>query len=165
MSGGVLEGGPTVAGTAIQSNQAREIYGGMTLGEGIQAFKENKKLGDVTKAFKEGKSTQTQNASDLVAEAIELDPENAHAQRMQARLEAGKDVSGYQINRLIEANQQVRINQDKAKIKSAVESELTKLGEIGDVGKIADVRSVRARISPRRRVRSLPKASTGAEYL
>ena len=139
LSAGVLEGGPTVAGTALQSNQMRETYGGMTLGAGIQAFKENKKLSDVSKAFKEGKSTQTQNASDLVAEAIELDPENAHAQRMQARLEAGKDVSGYQINRLIEANQQVRINQDKAKIKSAVEAELTKLGETGDVGKIADV--------------------------
>lgn len=76
---------------------------------------------------------------DLVTEALEIDPDNAHAQRLQARLNDGKKVSGYQLNRLLETNEQALLKKDKAKIKSAVEARLTELGEKGDVGKLADV--------------------------
>ena len=75
----------------------------------------------------------------LVTEALEIDPENAHAQRMQARLDSGKNVSGYQLNRLVDANEQALVKQDTAKMKSAVEARLTELGEKGDISKIADV--------------------------
>ena len=75
----------------------------------------------------------------LVGEALEIDPDNAHAQRMQARLDSGKNVSGYQLNRLVEANEQTLRTQDKATIKSVVEQKLTSLGEKGDIGKLADI--------------------------
>lgn len=75
----------------------------------------------------------------LVTESLEIDPENAHAQRMQERLDNGKKVSGYQLNRLVETNEQTLRSQDIAKMKSAVEARLTELGETGDIGKLADV--------------------------
>jgi hypothetical protein len=79
------------------------------------------------------------NSSELVTEALEIDPDNAHAQRMQERLDNGKNVSGYQLNRLVESNEQALKTQDTAKMKSAVEKRLTELGETGDLSKLADV--------------------------
>ena len=78
-------------------------------------------------------------AQALVNESLDIDPENAHAQRMQERLDNGKNVSGYQLNRLVEANEQTLLSQDTAKMKSAVEARLTELGETGDISKLADV--------------------------
>lgn len=79
------------------------------------------------------------SAGALVTESLDIDPENAHAQRMQARLDDGKSVSGYQLNRLVEANEQTLYKQDKGKIASAVTERLTQLGEEGDVGKLSEV--------------------------
>ena len=79
------------------------------------------------------------DAQALVTESLDIDPNNAHAQRMQARLDNGKNVSGYQLNRLVEANETALVSQDKAKMKSAVEARLTELGETGDISKLADV--------------------------
>ena len=73
----------------------------------------------------------------LVGEALEIDPDNAHAQRMKAKLNSGEDISGYQLNRLVEANEQALYNQDKSKMSSATEARLTELGETGDVSKLA----------------------------
>ena len=77
--------------------------------------------------------------ADLVYESLHIDPDNAFAQRMKHKLDNGKDISGHQMNRLLEANQNTLISQDKTKIKSAAETRLTELGETGDVGKIAEV--------------------------
>ena len=79
------------------------------------------------------------DAQALVTESLEIDPNNAHAQRMEARLNDGKNVSGYQLNRLVEANEDALVSQDKGKMKSATESRLTELGETGNIGLIADV--------------------------
>ena len=106
LSAGVLEGVPTIAGTAINNYQAKQLYG---------------------------------NGADLVTEALDIDPTNAFAQKMQAKVDKGKSLSGGQINRLVEANEQTLRTQDAAKMKSAVESRLTKLGETGNISKIADV--------------------------
>ena len=103
---GVMEGVPTIAGTAINSNRANKLYGS--------------------------------DAQALVTEALEIDPDNAYASRMQERLDKGKKVSGYQLNRLVEANENAMYDQDLAKMKSATETRLTELGEKGDVSKIAD---------------------------
>ena len=78
------------------------------------------------------------NAVDLVAEALEIDPENAHAQKMQAKLDKGKSLSGYNIQHIVESNESALVSQDKGKIKAAAEARLTELGETGDVGKIAE---------------------------
>jgi hypothetical protein len=75
----------------------------------------------------------------LVAESLDIDPDNAYAQKMQAKLDKGKNLSGGQINRLVESNEQTLNTQDTAKMKSAVEARLTELGEKGDISKLADV--------------------------
>ena len=77
-------------------------------------------------------------ASDIVTELIELDPNNSLAQKMKARLDSGKKVSGYQLNRLIDANESAMYKQDVSKIKSATESRLAQLGEQGDVSRLAE---------------------------
>ena len=79
------------------------------------------------------------DAQALITESLDIDPDNLHAQRMQAKLDKGKNVSGYQLNRLVEANETALVNQDTAKMKSAVEARLTELGEKGDISKLADV--------------------------
>ena len=107
LSAGLLEGVPTIAGTAINSSKAKDIYG-----ESVQ---------------------------DLVTESLEIDPNNAHAQRMQARINEGKNVSGYQINRLVDANESAMLSNDVASIKSAAENRLAELGEKGDISAIAEV--------------------------
>ena len=79
------------------------------------------------------------NGAELVTEALDIDPDNAYAQKMQANLDNGKNLSGGQINRLVESNEQALKAQDTAKMKSAVEARLTELGETGDISKLADV--------------------------
>ena len=79
------------------------------------------------------------NGADLVTEALDIDPNNAFAQKMQAKVDSGKALSGGQINQLVEINEQALRTQDTAKMKSAVEARLTELGETGDISKLADV--------------------------
>jgi N12 class adenine-specific DNA methylase len=102
------------------------------------------------KTANEYKSIYGQSAYDLVAEALEIDPENKHAQRMQAKLDGGKELSGYNIAHLVESNETEIVNQERtneqaikdrdiAKIKSAVEKRLTELGESGDISNLAGI--------------------------
>ena len=76
----------------------------------------------------------------LVAEALEA-PEGslAHtlAKEYQAKLDAGKSLSGGELARLSEANEQAIIKSDTAKMTTATEARLTELGEAGDVSTIA----------------------------
>ena len=106
LSAGLLEGVPTIAGTAINSSNAKKVYGEQTKG--------------------------------IVAKSLELDPDNAHAQRMQARLDNGKNVSGYQINRLLEANESALHAQDVSAIRESVTKRLTELGETGNISAISE---------------------------
>mgnify|MGYP003291796321 CR=1 FL=1 len=134
LSAGLLEGAPTIAGNIHSSYKTNVDNGGLSNIEAVKAaFK-----GDLKNAYNTGKQAVTENAGYYVNEALEIDPDNAHAQRMQSRIADGKNVSGYQINRLVEANENALVGQDKAKIKSAVESRLTELGETGNVSKLAD---------------------------
>ena len=91
------------------------------------------------KAAKDYRNIYGDNAVDLVAEALEIDPDNTHAQKMQTKLDKGKSLSGYNIEHLVESNESALIEQDKAKIKAKAEEMLSKYGEKGDIGKIADV--------------------------
>ena len=105
LSGGFLEGVPTIVGNVASSTAAKDIYGSDVQG--------------------------------LVTESLEIDPNNAHAQRMQAKLDSGKNVSGYQLNRLAEANETAMYKNDAAAIKSAAVNRLNELGERGNVEAIA----------------------------
>lgn len=104
--------------------------GGQLIGSAANKYKNSRLYGELYGDNVEAKK-------DLVTEALELNPDNAHAQRMQSRLDKGKNISGYQINRLVEANEQALRTQDTAKIKSSVAERLTSLGETGDVDAIA----------------------------
>ena len=99
--------------------------GGSVIGNRIQANKQAREIYG--------------NGAELVAEALDIDPNNALAKKMQTRVDKGKSLSGGQINRLVAANENAMVSQDRSKMKSAVESRLTELGEGGDSGNLADV--------------------------
>ena len=73
----------------------------------------------------------------LVGEALEINPNNKFARRMQTRLDNGKTISGGQMNRLMNQNEKALYKQDVKSIQSATEQRLTELGETGDVSAIA----------------------------
>ena len=73
----------------------------------------------------------------LISESLEIDPDNTFAQRMQGRLDAGKELSGRQLNRLVQQNEKALTAQDMSTIQSAAEARLTELGETGNVSTVA----------------------------
>ena len=78
--------------------------------------------------------------ADLVDQALEGgDFANQLAQKYKGILDSGKDLSGHQLGRLVEANEQQYLAEDTASIQSAAESRLAELGETGDVTAIAEV--------------------------
>ena len=78
--------------------------------------------------------------ADLVDQALESgDFANQLAQKYKGILDTGKDLSGHQLGRLVEANEQQYLAEDTASIQSAAESRLAALGETGDVTAIAAV--------------------------
>ena len=80
----------------------------------------------------------------LVGETLEIDPDNTFAQKMQGRLDKGKDLSGGQLNRLVQQNEAALTAQDLSNIQSAAESRLAELGETGDISTIATALSKQA---------------------
>ena len=85
----------------------------------------------------EAKKLYGHDSGALVNEALEIDPGNAFATKMQSRLNSGKNLSGAQLNRLVQQNESAMVKNDVAAIQSAAESRLTELGEKGDVKAIA----------------------------
>ena len=81
----------------------------------------------------DAKKTYGSNPGKLVGEALEIDPGNAFAQKMQGRLDSGKKLSG---SKLLKLNNQV-VEGDIQSIQSAAAQRLTELGETGDVDAIA----------------------------
>lgn len=84
-------------------------------------------------ANSEMKANYGASQNDLVSEALEIDPGNTFAQRMQGRLDSGKNLSGSQLNRLVQQNEAAMIAQDMSAIQSAAVQRLSELGETGDV--------------------------------
>ena len=74
---------------------------------------------------------------ELVDEALEINPGNTFAQKMQGRLGSGKNLSGGQLAQIVQQNEAAKTEQDMASIQSAAESRLTELGETGDISTIA----------------------------
>ena len=73
----------------------------------------------------------------LVSEALELNPDNKLANKMQDRLDNGKKVSGRQLYNLAQQNEKAINAQDMETIRQAASQRLTELGETGDVEAIA----------------------------
>ena len=73
----------------------------------------------------------------LVSEALEIDPDNALAKKLQSKLDSDKRVSGGQLNALVHQNEKTMLAQDVASIETAASNRLTELGETGDVKAIS----------------------------
>ena len=83
---------------------------------------------------------------ELVDQALEGgDLANPLAQKYKQKLDSGESLTGHQIGRLVEANEQQFNAEDMASIQSAAESKLTELGETGDVKSIASALAKQAK--------------------
>ena len=91
------------------------------------------------------KNTYGGSQQELVGEALEIDPDNKFAQRMQGRLDKGKNLSGGQLNRLVQQNDSTLSDQDMSKIQKAIEARLVELGEKGDVSSLASALAKQAK--------------------
>ena len=96
------------------------------------------------KGNKSTKSTYGKYQGDLVGESLEINPNNDFAQKMQRRIDNGKDLSGWQLNKLVQQNEQAMMAQDMESIRSAAAQRLTELGETGDVDTIASALAKKA---------------------
>ena len=86
---------------------------------------------------KDAKRLYGGSQQELVGEALAINPDNAFAQNMQAKLDLGKNLSGSQLNRLAQQNVEAITAQDMHTIQAAAENRLVELGEAGDVKAIA----------------------------
>ena len=77
------------------------------------------------------------DASGIVTEALNVNPNSKVAQNAQTRIDAGKGVTGTQIYSMLQNIEQGYSKQATTTIKGAVESKLTELGETKNVSKIA----------------------------
>ena len=77
------------------------------------------------------------NLRDLVAESLELNPDNKLAKNIQLKLDSDSDVSGRNITKLINQNEADMQANDRATIQAAAAEQLTKYGESGDVEALA----------------------------
>lgn len=98
----------------------------------------------------------------LVDEALEINPNNSYAQRMQGRLGKGKTLSGGQMNRLVQQNEKALTAQDMTAIQSAAETRLTELGETGDVSAVAAALAKQA--AGKRLTRAEQQTIAGSKY-
>lgn len=109
ISGGIMGGGGAVIGA---------------IGNTIQGAEMQKNYG-------------AEIGSALTTEALEIDPNNSFAQKMQTKLDGGKNLSNRQIGKLVQQNETAMYENDVTAIQSAAESRLMELGEKGDVKAIA----------------------------
>ena len=89
----------------------------------------------LNRSFKKGYAGKE---SGLVTEALEADPESKFAQKMQGKLDKGKNLSGSQIRKLYEQTESALVSKDMASIQEAVEATLVEYGETGDVKAISE---------------------------
>ena len=150
LSTGLLEGGDTVSSTFGANKAATNYYSGKDaayeaalqkyLKDGNTADAAAKlATADVKKTFtgEYTKQRVNESAEALVAEALELDPENKRAQNIQKKLADNKNVSAYSLGLLSDQNDAAIMNLDKQAIAEATAKRLTDLGEEGDVQAIA----------------------------
>ena len=73
----------------------------------------------------------------LATEAVEISPDSKFAQRMQAKVEGGNELSNRQVGKLVRQNESAMYENDVQKIKTGAANRLTELGESGNVDLIA----------------------------
>ena len=73
------------------------------------------------------------------------------AKKYQSKIENGGTLSGSEINRMIRANEQQILLEDKASIKQSAENRLTELGEVENVSELAEIlakQATKQKLSP-----------------
>ena len=110
VTGGVFEGGNTIAESSVQRANRNA--------EALELYGPDQEA--------------------LVTEGLELDPDSKFAQRMQSRLDSGKDLTGGQLYKLGQHNEAAMVKNDISTIQKAAESALTNYGETGDVKVISE---------------------------
>lgn len=113
------------------------VSGGVSSGiqGGIQTWIHSAQNTAQGKEYKETFGAEIGSA--LAGEAVEISPDSKFAQRMQAKVEGGRELSDRQVGKLIQHNETAMLENDAATIKSAAASRLTELGESGNVEAIA----------------------------
>ena len=90
--------------------------------------------------FKYGSTAKdTAKSQQLVADGLELNPDNQYIQKMQTKLDKGKKLSGMQVRNILAANQEKITENDLKKIQKAAEKRLTDLGQTKDVAEVAEI--------------------------
>ena len=79
------------------------------------------------------KNLYGENSTALIDEALEIDPKNKFAQKMQTRAADGKDISGSQLAKLVRQNEAGMVKNDTAAIKEAAKQRLADLGETSNI--------------------------------
>lgn len=95
--------GKAVAEMAIRI--ANSGLGGFLSGTGSGGIQQGIEYSGARKANAQAKESYGGSQAELVAEALELDPDNAYAQRMQKILDKGGSLSGQQLRNLIQQNE------------------------------------------------------------
>ena len=126
----------TFAKNVVNAGIGGFISGGLTGGVGATGNYVGNKIQEHSDN-KLAKQIYGDNPGALVSEALEIDPDNVFAQKMQSRLDSGKDLSGKQLNKLVQQNEAAKTAQNMANMQATAETRLTELGETGDVAVIA----------------------------
>lgn len=69
------------------------------------------------------------SANEIITEALEIDPDNIYAQNLKKRVDSGNTVSGNQLAKLIQQNEETIVKNDRTTIENAAKNRLTELGE------------------------------------
>ena len=101
-------------------------------------------VSQIYNASKIGEKTYGGYAKELIDEALEIDPENPLAKKLQKKLENQKNPSGASLYTLAQQNEETMVRHDLEKISRAVEQRLIELGEKGDVRAISAVLAKKA---------------------
>lgn len=77
------------------------------------------------------------DAKVLVNKALEIDPNNVYAQNLKSTLDSGKSISGNQIAKLIQQNEEAIVKNDRTAVENAAKERLSSLGERANIDVIA----------------------------
>lgn len=88
---------------------------------------------------REAKKVYGDQAQDIVNESKELAPDNKLAEKYQKKLDKGGKLTGFQLMRIMQQNENGIVEQDKQKIQTATEDRLKSMGETADVKRLAEV--------------------------
>lgn len=88
---------------------------------------------------REAKKVYGDQAQDIVNKSKELAPDNKLAEKYQKKLDKGGKLTGFQLMRIMQQNENGIVEQDKQKIQTATEDRLKSMGETADVKRLAEV--------------------------